>query len=40
MSENLDRFLRSLINKLIDYDIAELNHTTPSKRWNWLALTL
>jgi acyl carrier protein len=29
MSENLDHFLRSLIDKLTDYDIAELNHDTP-----------
>ena len=29
MSENLDLFLRSLIDRLTDYDIAQLNHDTP-----------
>ncbi|MHA8115857.1 phosphopantetheine-binding protein [Kosakonia cowanii] len=29
MNESLDHFLRSLIDKLTDYDTAELNHDTP-----------
>jgi len=29
MSEDLDRFLRALIDRLTDYDIAQLNDDTP-----------
>lgn len=29
MSKDLDRFLRDLIDRLIDYDIAQLNYDTP-----------